>query len=237
MIIRPFLYDLKRTIISKSVLILTIITLLISLTIIPLTGINSSFPGFSESNILYYRDNTGYHFLAYSANQFGEPVSGTSVGITLTPTPPAGTMNYTQTARTNNTGLAFLTLNAPNATYYVAISTTTGGGVGKSSFPLRSWPVGHVELISGRPMATVVDRTNAAKRDIQVFYAAPFGAVPLGYSLYYKVVNSFSSFYGNQSERSEEHTSELQSPCNLVCRLLLEKKKKHSQGTKQWPHC
>src|SRR2546426_8066848 len=28
------------------------------------------------------------------------------------------------------------------------------------------------------------------------------------------------------SRRSEEHTSELQSPCNLVCRLLLEKKKK-----------
>src|SRR3989454_3976472 len=29
--------------------------------------------------------------------------------------------------------------------------------------------------------------------------------------------------------RSEEHTSELQSPCNLVCRLLLEKKKKTEQ--------
>src|SRR5256885_12125808 len=28
--------------------------------------------------------------------------------------------------------------------------------------------------------------------------------------------------------RSEEHTSELQSPCNLVCRLLLEKKKNHA---------
>src|SRR5256885_4790474 len=28
--------------------------------------------------------------------------------------------------------------------------------------------------------------------------------------------------------RSEEHTSELQSPCNLVCRLLLEKKKIHN---------
>src|ERR1022692_192700 len=28
--------------------------------------------------------------------------------------------------------------------------------------------------------------------------------------------------------RSEEHTSELQSPCNLVCRLLLEKKKQFS---------
>src|SRR3989454_8876409 len=39
---------------------------------------------------------------------------------------------------------------------------------------------------------------------------------------------------GARGERSEEHTSELQSPCNLVCRLLLEKKKKkyttHIQG-------
>src|SRR5256885_5636831 len=30
---------------------------------------------------------------------------------------------------------------------------------------------------------------------------------------------------GGTLTRSEEHTSELQSPCNLVCRLLLEKKK------------
>src|SRR2546426_6290553 len=30
-------------------------------------------------------------------------------------------------------------------------------------------------------------------------------------------------------DRSEEHTSELQSPCNLVCRLLLEKKKQISR--------
>src|SRR2546426_5361293 len=31
-----------------------------------------------------------------------------------------------------------------------------------------------------------------------------------------------------RTPRSEEHTSELQSPCNLVCRLLLEKKKKQN---------
>src|SRR3989454_8039652 len=31
--------------------------------------------------------------------------------------------------------------------------------------------------------------------------------------------------------RSEEHTSELQSPCNLVCRLLLEKKKKNRRNS------
>src|SRR5256885_7969713 len=33
------------------------------------------------------------------------------------------------------------------------------------------------------------------------------------------------------SLRSEEHTSELQSPCNLVCRLLLEKKNRCSRST------
>src|SRR2546426_7621649 len=33
----------------------------------------------------------------------------------------------------------------------------------------------------------------------------------------------------DRQPRSEEHTSELQSPCNLVCRLLLEKKKKKVQ--------
>src|SRR5256885_7138845 len=42
-------------------------------------------------------------------------------------------------------------------------------------------------------------------------------------------------------ERSEEHTSELQSPCNLVCRLLLEKKKKRGRPSTHrcslaWPY-
>src|SRR5256885_12756330 len=36
--------------------------------------------------------------------------------------------------------------------------------------------------------------------------------------------------------RSEEHTSELQSPCNLVCRLLLEKKKNISHMILYRPH-
>src|ERR1039457_4594664 len=35
-----------------------------------------------------------------------------------------------------------------------------------------------------------------------------------------------SALLPGRPSRSEEHTSELQSPCNLVCRLLLEKKKK-----------
>src|SRR5256885_5404970 len=36
--------------------------------------------------------------------------------------------------------------------------------------------------------------------------------------------------------RSEEHTSELQSPCNLVCRLLLEKKKKQRRHVSSERH-
>src|SRR5256885_3638761 len=36
--------------------------------------------------------------------------------------------------------------------------------------------------------------------------------------------NAGLAYYAHE-RRSEEHTSELQSPCNLVCRLLLEKKK------------
>src|SRR3989454_3567785 len=42
------------------------------------------------------------------------------------------------------------------------------------------------------------------------------------------------------TERSEEHTSELQSPCNLVCRLLLEKKKTSTQlasAESAYSHC
>src|SRR2546426_4463719 len=41
-----------------------------------------------------------------------------------------------------------------------------------------------------------------------------------------RVVLVHDDLRGVPAVRSEEHTSELQSPCNLVCRLLLEKKKK-----------
>src|SRR2546426_5252461 len=40
------------------------------------------------------------------------------------------------------------------------------------------------------------------------------------------IIEKLSYTHRKEYCRSEEHTSELQSPCNLVCRLLLEKKKK-----------
>src|ERR1039457_7471016 len=42
----------------------------------------------------------------------------------------------------------------------------------------------------------------------------------------HRPIQCFFALTPYPSPRSEEHTSELQSPCNLVCRLLLEKKKK-----------
>src|SRR2546426_8727219 len=42
----------------------------------------------------------------------------------------------------------------------------------------------------------------------------------------------FKAMLSGPRDRSEEHTSELQSPCNLVCRLLLEKKTIKSEAVK-----
>src|SRR5256885_5273126 len=54
----------------------------------------------------------------------------------------------------------------------------------------------------------------------------PGSADPVDHLVFTDGLASVSVFVEAQRrERSEEHTSELQSPCNLVCRLLLEKKK------------
>src|SRR5256885_2930952 len=50
-------------------------------------------------------------------------------------------------------------------------------------------------------------------------------------------VNSFDAGKAKAVPRSEEHTSELQSPCNLVCRLLLEKKKRAEERDTEPHHC
>src|SRR5256885_12101485 len=51
--------------------------------------------------------------------------------------------------------------------------------------------------------------------------------VPHSVSLWSLVLRFTTIVLVVAQSRSEEHTSELQSPCNLVCRLLLEKKKKY----------
>src|SRR2546426_7249616 len=65
-----------------------------------------------------------------------------------------------------------------------------------------------------------ISRRSAAKESSDQGSAAPPGRPYVNLR-----GNIFTLIEEAQRRRSEEHTSELQSPCNLVCRLLLEKKK------------
>src|SRR5688500_19100402 len=58
---------------------------------------------------------------------------------------------------------------------------------------------------------------------------SPTSALSVGPGTAPLYVHALTNLPGSSSQpRSEEHTSELQSPCNLVCRLLLDKKKPQS---------
>src|SRR2546426_6431256 len=64
-----------------------------------------------------------------------------------------------------------------------------------------------------------------AHPDVRVLRGVEHAALPVRQHLEHPVHDSPGDL-----SRSEEHTSELQSPCNLVCRLLLEKKKKKTSA-------
>src|SRR2546426_5621744 len=64
------------------------------------------------------------------------------------------------------------------------------------------------------------------------YFCACAALVPLGTPLGGVVGVPLPTMPEPGTPRSEEHTSELQSPCNLVCRLLLEKKKKTQHTTR-----
>src|SRR2546426_8011766 len=56
--------------------------------------------------------------------------------------------------------------------------------------------------------------------------ALPISTVTSSKATFAYLIGASEADHRDVAHRSEEHTSELQSPCNLVCRLLLEKKKK-----------
>src|SRR2546430_13287003 len=62
-------------------------------------------------------------------------------------------------------------------------------------------------------------------------YTTLFRSCPAGFTSPAGIRNRAARMKGPTSFRSEEHTSELQSQSNLVCRLLLEKKKKIQLAT------
>src|SRR2546427_4099984 len=76
-------------------------------------------------------------------------------------------------------------------------------------------------MIRRPPRSTLFPYTTLF-RSLGSFYAVVSG------TLAGIVIGLLTEYYTSADDRSEEHTSELQSQSNLVCRLLLEKKKKGS---------
>src|SRR5256885_8311978 len=74
-------------------------------------------------------------------------------------------------------------------------------------------------LMIRRPPRSTLFPYTTLFRSITVSDGISMGTPGMRYSLVSREI------IADSIERSEEHTSELQSPCNLVCRLLLEKKK------------
>src|SRR5205807_5287341 len=110
-------------------------------------------------------------------------------------------------------GEAAISIEVPMVTVDVVVTDKSGNfitGLKKDNFRI---------LEDGVPQTI----TNFSPTDAPITMVMLMEFSKLGYEYYaYKARNAAYEFL---DQRSEEHTSELQSPCNLVCRLLLEKKK------------
>src|SRR2546426_6477553 len=93
-------------------------------------------------------------------------------------------------------------------------------------------------MIRRPPRSTLFPYTTLFRSGDALIALPSAGLHTNGYSLARKLIfevanlkpDTYVAEVGNKiGARSEEHTSELQSPCNLVCRLLLEKKKKSNK--------
>src|SRR5256885_8125625 len=93
------------------------------------------------------------------------------------------------------------------------------GTEGLAPARLKAWRLAGYALLA-LSLAPCLLRWNASVALAAWLGLLTFAALALGLLLTYA-----PKFARRVAIRSEEHTSELQSPCNLVCRLLLEKKK------------
>src|SRR5256885_5755607 len=87
-------------------------------------------------------------------------------------------------------------------------------------------------MIRRPPRSTLFPYTTLFRSRADVFNASRLlreaGFAKISFDLIAGLPHQTAASWADSLEhRSEEHTSELQSPCNLVCRLLLEKKKKN----------
>src|SRR2546422_554202 len=99
----------------------------------------------------------------------------------------------------------------------------TRGSYGSTDGRVATLPV-CVPLSAARPVGCLQQRRGRRRRIPGTDHASGAGGVPLQLR---QVRHVAGRRIRSQRERSEEHTSELQSRLHLVCRLLLEKKKKN----------
>src|SRR5690348_17932788 len=98
-----------------------------------------------------------------------------------------------------------------------------------SRAPISAFGVGAVAITSCRPSAPPSAQENAnceVSTRSRILPPWPILTASRPSALAHQTAPSLSAQIPSGTIRSEEHTSELQSPVHLVCRLLLEKKKK-----------
>src|SRR2546426_4725308 len=107
--------------------------------------------------------------------------------------------------------------------------STTGPLVGASYADLHAQLTGlrlaGLAAVAGGALVLSGARSQRLARNTLLAVGLYLGVSLLGVALYPTIVQKLIVAPNELVKRSEEHTSELQSPCNLVCRLLLEKKK------------
>src|SRR3989454_7021860 len=101
----------------------------------------------------------------------------------------------------------------------------------RQGYCCRSMRTRRANAVSGRPDAGAVRSCRQACLDTTFLDTRDWGTLKIAAArlgCYFQHGRTVRHLPHSCCEpyRSEEHTSELQSPCNLVCRLLLEKKKK-----------
>src|SRR5256885_12672705 len=94
-------------------------------------------------------------------------------------------------------------------------------------------------MIRRPPRSTLFPYTTLFRSGLRVRRAQPRARLPRPARHAYRALQgpdrgAHGGGAASARPRSEEHTSELQSPCNLVCRLLLEKKKKILLGVSHY---
>lgn len=196
----PFIYDVKKTITSKSMLLLIAVIVIIGFAIIPsYTPAGSSQPG-ANDNVFAYYDSAGYHFLVFAWNQFGQPVSGVDAQLNFTDL--TGTHSGLAVTNSSGAGQASVPATASATASYALAVQQPGGFEFVSSGQQAFWVYtsqngsqlalsGQMVLLSGNgAVSQVTDGQNSSRQDILVNWVADFGKVPSGYQAYYSFFNA-----------------------------------------------